>query len=220
MGLLPREASYAEEVSDFFLAFRGAGVALSPLDADLVLAWQERGVPYEVVCRGIRRTAEKRLRDLRPGEPALRSLRSCARAVEEEFKRFQGAAAGRTHAVESEPEAKHPPDRLARARAALNKAAREGTETLRQAAAKVRPLALGSAPDPHQAAARVARLDDALALVYLRCLPFPERLAALKAARSPVHEALRAMSQRARKAALRAHRVLQARNHGQLPNLR
>ena len=29
MGLLPREATFAEEVTDFFLAFRGAGVSLS-----------------------------------------------------------------------------------------------------------------------------------------------------------------------------------------------
>lgn len=220
MGLLPREASYAEEVSDFFLAFRGAGVALSPLDAELVLDWQERGIPYEVVCRGIRRAAEKRARDLRPGEPALRSLRACARAVDEEFKRFQGLLAGRARKLDRADEPPRPPDRLARARAALNKAAREGTVPLRQAAARVKPLALGKESDPHLAAARVARLDEALALLFLRCLPFSERLRALQAARSTLGEALHHMSPRARKAALRAHRVLQARTRGELPNLR
>jgi hypothetical protein len=219
MGLLPREATYAEEVTDFFLAFRGAGVSLSPLDADQLLAWQDQGVPYEVVCRGIRRAAEKRARDLRPGEPSLRSLRACARAVDEEFRRFRGLSTGRS-ASAGPAAAPKPIDRLARARAALAKAAREGGPELQQAIARVRPLAQGSEPDPARAAFRLGYLDDALALAYLRALSFPARLGLLRQARGPLGESLRRMSPRARKASLRAHRVLQARAHGKLPPLK
>lgn len=218
MGLLPRGATFAEEVTDFFLAFRGSGVALSPLDVDLVLGWQERGVPYEVVCRGIRRAAEKRARDLAPGEPALRSLRGCARAVDEEFKRYQGLAAGRS--VAATPG--RAPDRLALARTVLARAAREGAPAVQRAAAQV--LAAMPRPstdaDPARRALLVARLDDAFALAYLRALCHADRLALLRSAREPLRGVLSGMSLRARRAALRAHRVLQARSHGALPPLK
>jgi len=217
MGLLPREATFAEEVTDFFLAFRGAGVSLSPLDADVLLGWQDRGVPYEVVCRGIRKAAEKRARDKRPDEPALKSLRACARAVEEEWMRFQGAATGKS-ATKAPPEVAQ--DRLAKVRAALSKAAREGNPAVHQAAERVRALAVGKSEDPALAATRVAHLDDAFALLYLRALPFSTRLQVLRDVRTQLGSALPRMSPRARKAALRAHRVMHARSHGALPALR
>jgi len=218
MGLLPREASFAEEVADFFLAFRGAGVSLSPLDAELLLAWHQAGVPYDVVCRGIRRAAEKRAHHLAPGEPLLRTLRSCAKAVDDERKRAMGLRAGR--ATRSSEPAKAPDDPLARARAALRKAIREGTAPVRRSATQVLPLARDPEVDPARAFARVARIDEALALCYLRALPFSQRLALLRAARAPLAAALSRMSPRARRAALRAHRVLHARTHGELPALR
>ena len=77
MSLLPEAASFHELVQDCFLAFRGAGLMLSPLDAELIDAWAADGVPVEVVARGIRRAAEAALFDARAGTPALRSLRSC-----------------------------------------------------------------------------------------------------------------------------------------------
>jgi hypothetical protein len=217
MGLLPREASFAEEVADFFLAFRGSGVALSPLDVDLVLDWQARGVPYPVVCRGIRKAAEKRARTLRPGEPWLRSLRSCARAIDDEFKRFSGLSTGR-----ASPKASRTPgqDRMAKARAALAKSSRQGSEAVRRAAERVRVRANASPSDPAQAAAAVGRLDEAFAFSYLRALPFEARLELLRAARTGLGAALGQMSLRARRACLRAHRVMAARAHGSLVVLR
>jgi len=216
MGLLPREATFAEEVADFFLAFRGAGVSLSPLDADLLLDWQARAVPYAVICRGIRRAAEKRAHTLRPGEPALRSLRSCARLVEEELARHQGVATGRAKKVAAKPG----PDRLAKARAALAKAAREGASPVRRAAERVHAKAVAASAGPAEVAFRVARLDEAFGFSYLRALPFAERFSVMRAVRERVGGALRAMSPRARRAALRAHRVMAARVHGGLPPLR
>src|SRR5689334_3401938 len=87
MSLLPESASFEEMVQDCFLAHRGAGLMLSPLDVELVMAWGDDGVPFEVVARGIRKAAEKALWDARPGEPALRSLRACRRDVEAEIKK-------------------------------------------------------------------------------------------------------------------------------------
>ena len=84
----------------------------------------------------------------------------------------------------------------------------------------MRALAVGKSEDPALAATRVAHLDDAFALLYLRALPFSTRLQVLRDVRTQLGSALPRMSPRARKAALRAHRVMHARSHGALPALR
>src|SRR5215217_7321300 len=94
MSLLPEGASFEELVQDYFLAVRGAGLMLSPLDAQLLSAWADAKVPFEVVARGIARSAEKALFDARPGEPVLRSLRACRRQVDAEIKRYLSRTAG------------------------------------------------------------------------------------------------------------------------------
>jgi hypothetical protein len=94
MSLLPEGASFEELVQDYFLAVRGSGLMLSALDAQLLSAWAEANVPFEVVARGIARSAEKALFDARPGEPVLRSLRACRRQVDAEIKRYLSRAAG------------------------------------------------------------------------------------------------------------------------------
>ena len=94
MSLLPESASFEELVQDYFLAVRGAGLMLSALDTELVPAWAREGVPFEVVARGISRSAEKALWDARPGEPVLRSLRACRRQVETEIRKYRDLSAG------------------------------------------------------------------------------------------------------------------------------
>ena len=93
MSLLPERASYFEEIAACFLAFRGDGLALSARDADLVFEWHARGVPCEVVCRGIRAAAEGAL----PGSRAMarpRSLRAIRRAIESEIERHLKVSVG------------------------------------------------------------------------------------------------------------------------------
>src|SRR4051812_3963668 len=94
MSLLPESASFEELVQDYFLAMRGSGLMLSALDTELLTSWAEQGVPFEVVARGIARSAEKALWDARPGEPVLRSLRACRRQVEAEIKKHRERSAG------------------------------------------------------------------------------------------------------------------------------
>jgi hypothetical protein len=94
MSLLPPGATFEELVQDYFLALRGAGVMMSPLDVELLGEWATLGAPFEVVARGIRRAAEQAGWDRRPGEPALRSLRACRRQVAAEIKRHQSLSTG------------------------------------------------------------------------------------------------------------------------------
>ena len=89
MSLLPEEASFAELVQECFVAFRGQGLMLSPLDAQLLAQWAALQVPFEVVARGIRRAAEQARFDARPGEPAPRTLRACKKEVEKEIALYR-----------------------------------------------------------------------------------------------------------------------------------
>jgi hypothetical protein len=222
VSLLPREVSFAEEVADYFLSLKGSGVALSALDVELVLAWQKRKLPFGIVCRGIRKTAEQRARGARPGDDPLRTLRSCAREVEDEFRRSLGLGPLSLSAPLPSPKARVEAgvDRLTQARLVLRRTLKAAKGPLKQALTQVLAHAESRPESPQVAATAVARLDEALALCYLRALPGPERRAILKGVRRGLGRSLAQMSQRARKASLRAHRVLAAKAHGGLPELR
>ena len=67
MSELPSSAlDYGAVVAEYFLALRGVGLLLSPLDEELVAEWERRGIPVAVVCRGIRAWVAS----LPPGERA------------------------------------------------------------------------------------------------------------------------------------------------------
>ncbi|MGI5862242.1 MAG: hypothetical protein ACOX6T_09315 [Myxococcales bacterium] len=207
MSLLPEDAGYLEQLQAFFLAFRGDGVSLSPLDAELLRAWHEQGVPYEVVCRGIRRVAESLVLD---GQVLgrVRTLRSCRKSVEREFRRWAGLSAGRTEKpAEEKSPADYATERLKKARKLIEKALSEADLPLRAALEAIRPMLEDEAADPREVSKRIARADEALVLGYLRRLPFAERQSLTREARSQAGPRRSGSSARARKDALRAHLV-------------
>lgn len=206
MSLLPESASFEELVQDYFLAVRGAGLMLSALDTELLTSWAREGVPFEVVARGISRSAEKALWDARPGEPVLRSLRACRRQVEAEIKKFRELAAGasapetpaRKKKARTWEETRH-----ARLCAALEDLAGRD-ETLAPRVRLLRVTALAHVPaDP-------VAMDTQEALAFLgllRALPFQERRAVWREALAGAEQQL--MSARARRLS-RRFRVLAA----------
>ncbi len=173
MSLLPESASFAELVQDYFLAMRGSGLMLSALDTELLTSWAEQGVPFEVVARGIARSAEKALWDARPGEPVLRSLRACRRQVEAEIKKYQERSAGagseggrRVARTRTWEETRH-----AQLKASLERLA-EVEPTLAPRIGLLMEAVL------HEVPADFAGMETKQALVgllLLRALPFPER---------------------------------------------
>jgi hypothetical protein len=220
MSLLPEDAGYFEQLQAFFLAFRGDGVALSPLDCELLHEWHERGVPYEVVCRGIRRAAE----GLVYGETLtarLRSLRACRGCVEREFKRYQGLAAGTPRTVESAQ--KGPADwateRLEKARRQVRKGLKSAEGALRCGLEAAERVLGAEASDPREVARFISRADEALALVTLRGLPFAERRRIVHQARELAGPARHGASPRARRDALRAHLIARVRTECELDSL-
>jgi hypothetical protein len=200
MSLLPDEALFEERVQDCFLAFRGAGVMLSPLDAELVSEWAALNVPYEVVARGIRRAAERALWDARPDEPGLRSLRACRREVKAEIKKYLDRAAGGTRDAEPALDA----DRHQKLRAALRKFARLQPRF----ESVVRWLLEHLSETP--------RAEDQVMAALARALPFEERLRLTREVRERVAEA-HPLSAAGRRMSRRFHRGAQLRQMLELP---
>jgi len=44
---------YLVTIERFVLSFKESGLSLSALDYDLIQQWEKRGIPTDVVCRGI-----------------------------------------------------------------------------------------------------------------------------------------------------------------------
>jgi hypothetical protein len=83
VSLIPEVAGHAEMIEALWLTLTGRG--LSPLDAEQLCHWLARGIPGQVIAAALRDTFAARSYDCRPGEPPIRALRQCARAVEREF---------------------------------------------------------------------------------------------------------------------------------------
>ena len=93
MSLVPDAAGEAEVIEALWLALTSR--CFSPLDADLVCHWLDRGIPGEVLAAAIRDTFAAKAYDCRPGEPPLRALRQCAPAVERRFQQWLRRNLGR-----------------------------------------------------------------------------------------------------------------------------
>ena len=51
--------NYLVTVEQFFLTLKDAGLSLSATDYDLIQQWEGRGIPVNVVCRGIENGVEE-----------------------------------------------------------------------------------------------------------------------------------------------------------------
>ncbi|WP_375743972.1 hypothetical protein NR800_02455 [Corallococcus interemptor] len=197
MSLLPESASFEELVQDYFLAVRGAGLMLSALDTELVTAWAREGVPFEVVARGISRSAEKALWDARPGEPVLRSLRACRRQVETEIRKYRDLSAGQGEEAPVASSKKRPARSWEEVRhARLCAALRALTEREAALAPRVhRLLDTVLACVPREPAAMDQQEAWAL-LALLRALPFAERRTVWRDARTGEQQLMTARARR------------------------
>jgi hypothetical protein len=197
------EVGYQAVVAEYFLALRGAGLMLSPLDQELVAEWERRGLPVPVVCRGIRHGLATRAEERRG--PA-RSLRAIRHAVEDEWRAYRSGRVGSAPPPAAEDEAAR--RRLEEARTLLAATAELpgplGAVHRRALAALTAHVeAEGAAPGALEAA--LAAADARLLAGWLAALPRPER-AALGARTRRLAGARRpGESRRAYRSCLRAH---------------
>ncbi|MGH7799293.1 MAG: hypothetical protein ACREOW_01520 [Thermodesulfobacteriota bacterium] len=79
--------TYVKDVENYFLYHVGKGIMLSPKEYELIMKWKSRGVPKEVVFKGISRGIDNYKKKIeRSGFP--RSLIYCASFIEEEIKNY------------------------------------------------------------------------------------------------------------------------------------
>jgi len=57
--MIEENQNYLVTVEQFFLTLKDSGLALSATDYDLIQQWEERGIPVNVVCRGIENGVEE-----------------------------------------------------------------------------------------------------------------------------------------------------------------
>ena len=85
--------SYLEDVELLFLSSVKKGLSLRAGDLEIVRDWERRGVPFEVISRGILNGIKRFLADSEPTAPVPSGLRYYRTAVEREFEIWQRAAA-------------------------------------------------------------------------------------------------------------------------------
>jgi hypothetical protein len=214
---LPTEAlSYETVVAEYFLGLRGAGLMLSPLDVEQVRAWERRGLPVAVVCRGLRRGLEDAARDRPAGSPPPRALRAYRLAVEDEWRAYRSGRVG---------DAPAPPDEAAiaaRRRAAAADWAADaaaGAPVHLRSAYRTAGRSLAQAPAPASLAEvdrQLAAADEALIRSWLRGLAPSERAALGPHCRLRAGHRLPFVRPSAYREALRSHLVDAAREAGLL----
>jgi hypothetical protein len=205
MSDLPASSlDYHAVVAEYFLALRGSGLMLSPLDEDVVADWERRGVPVAIVCRGLRRG----LHDPAEGRAgAPRSIRALRLAVEDEWRAYQHDRVGDAPPPPGEDAAAEARLRAARELVAgagrdADQARREGYRDAWRALA-----AAGSYPGSplERVDAAIAAGDACILSAWLGALPRAERRALGPRIRLLAGPRARGASRRAYRDALRAH---------------
>lgn len=202
--------TYLEVVQARYLALRGGGLTLSPLDADRIRAWRDRGVPLELALLALEHAHQERQRGGRAGRArplSLRQVEAHVAALHEGYARRSGALPV-------------PADGVANTVVTRGAPAPQMVRLLAQAvgpgamayAAALHALegAAGLAPDE-----ALREADDAQGLAYLRALSREEQRALGRIARAgagPRGDVPRA----AHRATLRTFLFEAARNHGGL----
>ena len=79
---------YFVTIERFVLSLKESGFSLSATDYDLIEQWENRGVPTQVVCRGIK-TGFIEFEQTNPRQPTRVSLSYLKVFVEEEIERYQ-----------------------------------------------------------------------------------------------------------------------------------
>jgi hypothetical protein len=80
--------NYLVTVEKFFLTLKDSGLALSATDYDLIQQWEGRGIPVNVVCRGIENGVEEFSRQ-NTRQSSRMGLSYLKVFVEEEMERSQ-----------------------------------------------------------------------------------------------------------------------------------
>src|SRR5574341_1203534 len=94
--------TYVKDVENYFLYHVGKGIMLSPKEYELIIKWKSRGVPKEVVFKGIIRAIDNYKKKIeKSGFP--RSLIYCASFIEDEIKNYSYRSQIESAVIELKP---------------------------------------------------------------------------------------------------------------------
>ena len=90
----PNYFNYFTEIEDEFVRRRGRHILISPLDWSLIEMWKTRGIPLDVVLRGINSSFDNFDKASRKRANKVNSLLYCQQAVEAQYEQYCGARVG------------------------------------------------------------------------------------------------------------------------------
>lgn len=94
--------TYLKDVENYFLFHIGKGIMLSPKEYELIMKWKNRGVPKEVVFKGISKAIDSFKKKIGRNE-FPKSLIYCAHFIEEEIKNYWSMNKKKSDKLESKP---------------------------------------------------------------------------------------------------------------------
>ena len=98
-------SDYIKDIEKYFLSLAGEGIMLSSMDYTLIQGWKNKGIPKEVVFKGINRAFEiSRAKD-GPDSNSLRNLKQCVQYIEssiEEYKPILGSQDSEAESFDNE----------------------------------------------------------------------------------------------------------------------
>ena len=86
--------NYFTEIEDEFVRRRGRHILISPLDWSLIEMWKTRGIPLDVVLRGINASFDNFDKATRKRANKVNSLLYCQQAVEVQYEQYSAARVG------------------------------------------------------------------------------------------------------------------------------
>ncbi|MCI0454602.1 MAG: hypothetical protein L0Y68_06360 [Candidatus Dadabacteria bacterium] len=94
--------TYIKDIENYFLNYVARGIMLSPKEYDLIMKWKARGVPKEVVYKGITKAIENCRKKVTRSE-FPRSLVYYASFIEDEIRNYKNIQENKSDNIEPKP---------------------------------------------------------------------------------------------------------------------
>lgn len=161
---------FLEQVESFFMATVQQGLALRPGDVEIVRDWDRRGMPFDVVRRGVADGVRRFLATAEPHHPLPGVLKYYRTFVEAEFRAWQRARSLGFGGATARPAASTS-DLATRAAAILARWANEALDGTVQAIFGRAAVAVRTRDPGCPVGQVLEEIDDRLALELLAALP-------------------------------------------------
>lgn len=81
-------SDYLKDIEKYFHSLAGKGIMLSSMDYSLILEWRNKGIPKEVVLKGINRAFENS-KKVHGKDGSIRNLKQCVEHINSSIEEFR-----------------------------------------------------------------------------------------------------------------------------------